>query len=281
MNSMSGFYNISNKFNGSLIDITIKSYNNRFLDIKINLPKEYSFLESKIRDVIKKKIHRGSVYLYINKINSGKTARVDVDMELVKKISNAYRAIFSSLKTDINLNSNLFEQAVKIEKNVSNLEEKQIYNLVRKAVAKLALDRKKEGTATKIQISVILKKLLLIISRIEKVKFSKTDINKKFSDVKKNSNDVDLSKLAYEIVFNLDKMEISEELARLKEHIRGFKKDMISLTPIGKKLDFYTQELLREVNTIGAKSNKYQTNKLAIEAKLLIEQIKEQVQNIE
>ncbi len=281
MNSMTGFYNTVHKFNGSIIDITIKSYNNRFLDIKLNLPKEYSFLEPKIRGIIRKKIHRGNVYLYINKINSGKNIKVELDMELAKKISDVYKKIFSKLKANIDLNSNLFERAVKVERYVSNLEEKSICNLIQKVTERLLSNRRKEGNATKVQIDTILKKLTLIISKLEKVKIPRTNIKKRLSGLEQSFSGVDLSKLAYEVVFNLDKSEISEEVSRLKEHIKAFKKDTRSIYPIGKKMDFYTQELLREVNTIGAKSNKYQTNKMVIEAKLLIEQIKEQVQNIE
>ena len=281
MTSMTGFESISHRVDNSVIDIVVKSYNNRFLDIKLNIPREYNFLEPKLRSIIKNKIRRGSVFLYINKINASKSISVEVDLDLANKIFGAYKKIFSSIGTDVSLSSSIFSKAVQIDNAVSNKEANLIEQMVKQAVYKLASNRKREGLAIKKDIEGILKKLKHIVFELEKIKIPKSDIKKRLMGLDRAFSGIDLNKLAYEIVFNLDKMEISEEVSRLKEHLKSFKKDMQSKESIGKKLDFYTQELLREINTIGSKSNAYKVNQLVVDAKLLIEQIKEQVQNIE
>ena len=281
MTSMTGFESISHRVDNSVIDIVVKSYNNRFLDIKLNIPREYNFLEPKLRSIIKNKIRRGSVFLYINKINASKSISVEVDLDLANKIFGAYKKIFSSIGTDVSLSSSIFSKAVQIDNAVSNKEANLIEQMVKQAVYKLASNRKREGFAIKKDIEGILKKLKHIVFELEKIKIPKSDIKKRLMGLDRAFSGIDLNKLAYEIVFNLDKMEISEEVSRLKEHLKSFKKDMQSKESIGKKLDFYTQELLREINTIGSKSNAYKVNQLVVDAKLLIEQIKEQVQNIE
>ncbi len=281
MNSMTGFESISHRVDNSVIDIVVKSYNNRFLDIKLNIPREYNFLEPKLRSIIKNKIGRGSVFLYINKINASKSVSVEIDLELANKIFGAYKKIFSSIGTDVSLSSSIFSKAVQIDNAVGNKEANLIEQTVKQAVYKLASNRKREGLAIKKDIEDILKKLKHTVFELEKIKIPKSNIKKRLMGLDKAFSGIDLNKLAYEIVFNLDKMEISEEVSRLKEHLKSFKKDMQSKEPIGKKLDFYTQELLREINTVGSKSNTYKVNQLVVDAKLLIEQIKEQVQNIE
>lgn len=92
---------------------------------------------------------------------------------------------------------------------------------------------------------------------------------------------IDPQRLAQEVALQVDKMDISEEVARLKEHVKLYSKEILKSGPIGKKLDFYTQELLREVNTMGSKSSLAKLNHLAVESKSLIERLREQVQNIE
>ena len=92
---------------------------------------------------------------------------------------------------------------------------------------------------------------------------------------------MDQQRLMQEIVLQLEKSDINEELQRLQEHIKNYKKLLVSASSEGKKMDFYTQELLREVNTIGSKSQVAKLTQAVVEAKTMIERLREQVQNIE
>jgi len=87
--------------------------------------------------------------------------------------------------------------------------------------------------------------------------------------------------LSQEVVIQVERSDINEELSRLKEHIRNYRSLLAAAEPVGKKLDFYTQELLREVNTIGSKSSVSKLTQIVVQAKTLIERLREQVQNVE
>jgi uncharacterized protein (TIGR00255 family) len=164
-------------------------------------------------------------------------------------------------------------------------EEKKVLQVFRLALDRCVNERKREGLSLAKHLRRILNDLRSVVMRMERLRdVANVDLEKKLNDrLKRFSTDVkvDHSRFAEELVYYLDKCDIGEELARLKEHLQMCSAYAKGHNAQGKKLDFYGQELLREVNTIGSKANHAQLTELVVAAKGLIESFKEQVQNIE
>ena len=158
------------------------------------------------------------------------------------------------------------------------------YQCLKKALASCLKERKREGVALKKDLNHQLQEITKVISRMQKLRTAaNNELKKRFnSKLEKWQNlNYDPQRLAQELTINLDKVDINEEMSRLKEHIRSCKALIAGADGRGKKLDFYSQELLREVNTIGSKSQVSKLTEEVVNAKSIIERFREQVQNIE
>ncbi len=293
MLSMTGFGIAKISLPESELVIQVKSVNSRFLDIKINLPRDYQFFEKDVRELIKKNLSRGNVEVYCSKRNSAKKSKTEikVDKELAKK----WLTGFNKLKKELNLKDEkpLLLDVIKSvpvlslheDKSVSASEKKQFLKTMKDAVTACLAERKREGAALKTSIKAQLQVLFKETQSIEKnrEKANKEIAQRILDKFKKINSDLslDTARIAQETSLLVEKSDINEELVRLQEHISECKKLLNKTGRVGKKLDFYSQEMLREVNTIGSKSQVKQLTHSVVNCKSVIEQIREQVQNVE
>ena len=298
MKSMTG-YGREEVRQGSLqFEAAVKVVNGRFFEVKFSLPREWQFLESELRQKVKEKIHRGHVDVLLFR-KSSELVQAGVksqwpNSEAVRAFSKNLASLEKGLKRKVvvNLSDLLGLQGVTGDGAESDEAVKsEVLRLFDRALAKLELEREREGKALKTQILMSVGTLKKICSHLEqRRKLVEVElhrklqekVNKRLEELKLSSQQVDHSRIHLEIALWIEKSDVSEEFVRIQEHLRAFEDVAGSKSrDLGKKLDFYTQELLREFNTLGSKSPFVEFSQGVVEAKLEIEKLKEQIQNIE
>ncbi|MDC0980380.1 YicC family protein [Bdellovibrionales bacterium] len=292
MKSMTGFGTASFSGDDQSIDMNIKSVNGRYLDLRFHLPKELAPLESRFKGIIKKSFSRGTVDVYINRVQSGmgKGGTLQVNTASGEMWLQAYRDLATQLKvsTEVDLLSLIELGGLITESEQNSLtsgEEKKLLQLIKEAATNCDLERVREGEALQECLVAILSKLTKIYSQMERLRTqANRDLEKRVKS-KLAQFDLDRSewqpRWALEVSMLVERSDIHEEMVRLGEHISNFQKLIGSSSSQGKKMDFYCQELLRETNTIGSKSQIAKLTHLVVDAKSLIEKLREQVQNVE
>ena len=285
INSMTGYANGSFKLDSSVsLSVEIRALNNRFLDLNIRLDDDLKYLEAKIKSLLSDTIKRGKVECRITKsLNQQSKSSYSDDqikdaLKIMKRVAHLAKQEFSVTPHEIInfINSN------QKPKNI-NINEKALLIAVSNVLKNFNKDRAREGK----NLSSILKQNVNAINaHVKNIrKFYKDDAKdhqqkliKKLSDI---NSEIDQQRLQQEVVYFLQKSDIEEELSRILSH----NKEIIDLLkikdPVGKKLDFMMQELNREANTLGSKSISTRISSLAVDIKVLIEQMREQIQNIE
>lgn len=289
MNSMTGFGRAVVCDNGRELSIEIKSVNHRFLDINIRIPRILMFLEDYLRNIIKSRLSRGRIDVFINFSTVSEDDKdIQIDIQLIKSYLTAFSDIHNQtgIDNDIAMSNILrIPDAIKIKEN--ELNEEELKNLIKNA-AGTALDnlikmRSAEGAGLIKDILMRLSNISELAEKLEKFENTVTaelreKLNKRISEL--SELNIDETRIMQEIVFYADKQDITEEIVRIKTHVANFEKTAEKNTS-GKQLDFIVQELNREFNTIASKSANIEVTNLAIEGKSLVEKIREQVQNIE
>lgn len=292
MQSMTSFGKGSVQISRGVLELTIKSVNHRFLDYRLHLPRWLSPYEQKIKDTLVKSFSRGSVELYwqLNQ-KEGATPEIVWNKSMALKWLIEFRQLCRELKVRSDINHEVVLRvpelfSIKEDQSLDKEDEKKVLQLVAQVVKQCQGDRTREGKS----IATTLKKHINVIKdlqnewkglRKEIVATLKDKYTEKIKKLGLNI-EVDPQRLAQEIVIQVDKSDISEELQRLEEHLKAvetwLKKDESDL---GKRLDFFAQEILREINTIGSKANNVTITHGVVTAKTEIEKFREQVQNVE
>ena len=288
--SMTGFGRSKYEIDGRSYSVEIKSVNHKYSEISIRMPRNLSFLEEKIKKCISSKISRGKIDVQISFVNmSDKGISINLNKELAKQYLNAIR----DLEEETNIHSNISIMDITRLPDVLNLQNSEDEDLLWQEL-KCALDqaidsfvemRKAEGS----NIAEDLKQRISLISeRTDTISELSTGLVEEYvvkleERIKEllKTDVVDQTRLAQEVVIYSDKCSVQEEITRLKSHIVQFLSMINKDEPVGKNLDFIVQEMNRETNTIGSKANKLDITKLVIEIKTIIEDIREQIQNIE
>lgn len=289
--SMTGYGRSEVEQNGRKVTLEISSVNHRYCDLNIRMPRSFTQLEDKIREIIKKRVSRGKIDVSIYIIS-----QTDDDLEVIinepvchKSIQGLrYIAEKFKLKDDLALSHILsIGDAFSIHKKAGDLD--AIMDIIETALNE-ALDsliemRIKEGNMLREDILNKLSLLNEIVLEIEKRSCLVVDEYKKKLEARLKlllpDVSIDPSRIAQEVVIYADKCAIDEELTRLKSHISQIITISESKEPSGRKLDFLMQEMNREANTIGSKANDSMITNYVVELKTEIEKIREQVQNIE
>ena len=270
--------------------VEIKSLNNKYCDINIKNNFQSLEIEQKMEKLIKNRVSRGKVNILVKVENHGLTEEkimlnedvADSCYKNLKILKKKYK-----LKDEISIDSMLkFKDVFKI---VKEEESAKIWPLVEKAT-NLALDsllkmRGKEGKVLVADIRKRIRKIQKLIDKIEKYsKSSPLDYKDKFlSKIKKLTEglNVDEGRIELEAAIFTEKTDITEEIIRLKSHLIQFDDLLNSEESAGRKMDFLTQEINREVNTIGSKTNDMEITSLVVLVKSELEKIREQARNIE
>lgn len=274
------------------LKVEIKAVNHRYNDILVKMPRHISYLEESIKKVIKGKISRGKVEVYINLEYIKESAiAVKVDIPLAK----SYKLALEELAEELNMEDNVrlnnilgISEVVRTERR--ELDQDAIWSVLNEALD-IALEnilnmRVLEGEELKNDILIKLENIESAASKIGErspnvVLEYKEKLTERIKNLMEDSSILDGDRLANEVVFFADRCSIDEELVRLASHIKQFRSILDEDESIGRKLDFLTQELNREVNTIGSKANDVVITNYVVDCKAEIEKIREQIQNIE
>jgi uncharacterized protein (TIGR00255 family) len=309
MKSMTGFGRVSNRTKRASevktgpkaqakaeaeIDISVRAVNGRYLEMRFHLPREYAGLESDFKALLTKIFSRGTVDIYVNRTATQSHAKVEVNTELAKELIRAHATLAqaTNLKGEASLDWLTRAPDVLTVKQSDELTEEEANEakaLIEAAAKACDSERLREGQALAQELEKQCSALEKLAAEVEVLKAeANAELEKRYrerlaSGLQKfgMTGQVDEQRIAQEIVMQLDRADISEEIQRLTEHIKAYRALLKHSEPQGKKLDFYAQELLREVNTIGSKSHIAKLTSLVVEAKTIVERIREQVQNCE
>jgi len=289
---MTGFSRYENQNGDLTCKVEIRSVNNRFIDINTRLPKSLAPLELPLKKMVKSKCARGSfdIIIAIEK-NGDSEANLEVapNLPLASGYLNAFKKIQEGLglKGEIDINTILSQRdVVKPElKKVEDSSEEIVLQTVDKTLTDLVKMREDEGENLEKdilnQISSI-KALGKLISKKQSITVQEfQDKLKEKIQTLTTGIEIDPARIAQESALLADRCDVTEELVRLESHVDQFNKLVASHEPQGRKLEFLTQEINREVNTIGSKTIDLEVSKTVIEMKSCLEKIREQLANIE
>lgn len=297
-----------------------RSVNGRFLEIRVHLPREWAELEPEIRTLAQNMLSRGTVDLHIGRVRGMESsARVEIDERLAKEWAKALKKLAQATGSDES--SFPFEVIAKApdvirvvgEADLSAAQKSAVLNVAKEALVALDTEKIREGESIRSELLSLLSQLDAAVEKVAKLAAEapddlrarlKTRMERlEASGLQPPSGDD--SRFHQEVALLIDRGDVREEIARLTAHLKVYRELVIgeakpsssstgatkntstkggaktTATPIGKTLDFYAQELLREVNTVGSKSQTAELTRLVVEAKTLVEKIREQVQNVE
>lgn len=271
--------------------VEIKTVNHRYCDVFVKMPRYLNFLEDKIREKVSKGVSRGKVEVWISYEEFLDDSReVFVDEILAKKYVSAVQGIKESfnLKDDITVSLiSRFPDIIRVQK--SEQDEDTIWGHIDKAITEalssLVSMREKEGGAL---VESILEKANIIENIVKEIELRaptvpieyKARLENKMKELIEKEL-LDENRIAVEVAMFADRCSIDEELVRLDSHIEQLRNILKKGDSVGRKLDFLLQEMNREINTIGSKSNDLQITRNVVDVKSEIEKIREQIQNIE
>lgn len=291
MRSMTGYGRASLEKENRNYQIEMKSVNHKYSDITIKLPKTLTYLEDKMKKQIGASISRGKVDVFVTfENNSGEGKDIIVNHEMVKKYMDTFYklaeenqlALSIPVTEVIKLPEILSVQTIKTKEDVI---EQEVMACLQEAIQHFVEMREVEGNKIK-------EDLLGRVEQVEKeiLKFSEysaglveeyvVKLRQRVKDMLQ-SDEIEESRIAQEAVIFADRTSIEEEVTRLKSHVMQMKNLLEEKKPVGKKMDFLIQEMNREVNTIGSKSANLEITNLVIDLKTMLEDIREQIQNIE
>ena len=259
----------------------LKSLNSRFLEVSIKHPAELKENEGWVREKINSKFSRGKIEIEL--ISSNKqTENLSLDKSFIKLIKKSELDLKSK---GVNVGPSSLAQLIKIQDFSSRQISESpsgLKDLVSKAIFNLKVTRDKEGKNIKKDLVKLIGEMEKIIKRVKKLeKVNSKQIFKKFKQYRKELNAEGKEINFSEVFSNINKSDINEEVVRFVSHL-DLVKELIHLKqPIGKKLDFYTQELLREANTMSSKALIADIKNESVELKSYIERVKEHAQNVE
>ena len=288
--SMTGFGIGESSLNGNPCKIEIKTVNHRYCDIKVKMPFQSLELLQKIEDILQKKINRGMVNVLI---------KVDHDNDNISSIRLneallvSYLNELQRLKEIAQLKEEISLETVTRFKEIFELIKKEedaglwdtILSALEEAADHLVASREVEGQKIMKDILKRIDRMKLIVQEIEKgkdleLKEYQDKLQKKIKMISQETP-LDEGRIEMEVAILAQKSDISEEIVRLKAHLSHLKRITGNRTPIGRKIEFYTQEIGREINTIGAKSSRQEIASKVIRLKDELEKIKEQSRNVE
>jgi uncharacterized protein (TIGR00255 family) len=287
--SMTGFGKAEFEVNNKKFTIEIKSLNSKQVDINTRIPAIYREKDIEIRKELSDKLERGKIdfNIYVESLGDESNSKIN------EPILKSYFKQLSKISADLNLatdHSTLqaalrLPDVVKTEYQTLDEEEWEIIiKNIRKAIADIDKFRVQEGDALKIDIlkSIdLIQSLLVQIEPFEglRIESLRTRLTENLDKLSLNGN-VDKNRFEQELIFYLEKLDINEEKVRLANHCEYFMDTVAEPVPTGKKLAFISQEIGREINTIGSKANNTEIQRIVVQMKDYLERVKEQLLNV-
>ena len=285
--SMTGFAAISREFPGGMLNLELRAVNHRYLDVQMRLPEELRVIEATLREMIGAKVTRGKLECRVgfNQLEND-TPTLEVNQELLQQLLAVSRAIHGSAPELPPLSVGELMRWPGVMKS-NELKPEILQQLCQESLAKALADfnasREREGEKLK---AVLLERVASIEAIVAGLKPKLPQILAAYMEKLSNRlrdalESVDEDRLKQEFALFAQKIDVDEELSRLSTHLSEVRRILKAGGQAGKRLDFLMQELNREANTLGSKSVSTETTQASVELKVLIEQMREQIQNIE
>lgn len=283
--SMTGFGKASGTFESKKISVEVRSLNSKGIDLNARTHPFYREMEPEARRIVSELLERGKIDISINLDSTGDEKSVSINQDLAVAYFNDLKSINDSIgnNTDdyLALILRMPDIYVNERENLSADEKAAVVSILKDACEKLTEFRRQEGIALENEFNDrinAIRDLLNAVPRYEqeRIETVKERIRKGLEEI--TAGNYDQNRFEQEMIFYIEKMDISEEKMRLSNHLDYFQKTM-KTTASGKKLGFISQEIGREINTLGSKSNHAEMQKLVVDMKDNLEKIKEQVLN--
>lgn len=289
--SMTGYGMGKAELGNKTFTVEVKSVNSRYSDFSIKMPRIYTFLEDPIRKAASARINRGKVDIYVNVESSGEEdSVVKVNTALAKEYLGALHTLSSELQISSNATAETFLRIPDILTVDKAPEDDALITQTVISALSNALDgfdemRIAEGEKLANDLCEHLSFIENATTEVEKrspeiVKEYRIRIEERMRDIL-GSSSYDETRLLTEVAIFADKVNVNEETVRLKSHVSQFREMLQAGGSVGRKIDFLIQEMNREINTIGSKSNDLDVARIVIDVKAEIEKLREQIQNVE
>ena len=285
--SMTAFARSEEKVSWGAVEIELRSVNHRFLEMNLKLPEELRVLEMAIRERIKKVLKRGKVDVVIRlHMNSDEQSQISFDKELATQLANTLHEIDKLIynAAPVNAVDILSWPGVQSSQKIDpEALENLLMPLLDKVLQQLIESKKREGDALQQMIEERIEQMreLIVQVRSNMPDILLTQRQRLEERLKTLKAEMDNDRLEQEMVYIAQKADVAEEIDRLDTHLDEINRVMSGEETIGRRLDFLMQELNREANTLGSKSIANVTTQASVDLKVLIEQMREQIQNIE
>jgi uncharacterized protein (TIGR00255 family) len=283
--SMTGFGKITGNYQSKKVSIEIRSLNSKSLDLNVRIAPIYREVEAEIRKIISEALDRGKIDLNINLDSTGDVKNYTINKELARAYYadlKAVNEIISETSVDyLSLILRMPDIYINEREELSSEEKTWILELTKQACDKLNEFRRQEGMALEAEFTARIEDIRNLLNQVpnyeaERVEILRERMKKGLEEIE-NGN-YDLNRLEQEMIFHIEKLDVSEEKMRLMNHLNYYLETM-NMPESGKKLGFISQEIGREINTLGSKSNHAEMQKLVVDMKDNLEKIKEQILN--
>ncbi|MFC6268743.1 YicC/YloC family endoribonuclease [Frigoriflavimonas asaccharolytica] len=281
--SMTGFGRSEGFFDGKKITIDLKSLNSKTFDLNIKIPHRYKEKEFEIRKSLNDSLMRGKIDCYINIENTEAKNNIIINNEIVQDYIQQLKAISTEdseiefLKIAMKL-----PESVTVQKDDLNDEEwNYVDNLLKEALQKFTDFRSVEGNILQEELSRNIKSIEENLEQVLQYEDIRLDaVKERYRKTLKEFDNIDETRFYQEMAYYAEKLDIAEEKVRLSQHLKYYQEVMETETLNGKKLGFISQEIGREINTLGSKANHAEIQKLVVMMKDDLEKIKEQTLNV-
>ncbi|MBW2730874.1 MAG: YicC family protein [Deltaproteobacteria bacterium] len=290
MKSMTGFARVSFAAKGARYRVELRSVNSRFLDVKIRLPFHDGELESQATALLRKRLARGRVDLWVHEEGSvDGQAHLLLDTSVAVDVGQVLQDLARHLGSDLATAAQLlppFKELVTTGTIAESPERwKALHPALEQALERLVEERLREGQGLLADLRTHLQTLVGLTQRVEELAAGEPARAQQRLVERLNhlgvGDTLDAARLTQEVAILADKADISEELARLRIHVGQFDALLGETKPVGRRVEFMLQELQRELNTIASKTTTAETTTLVVEAKGALEKMREQAQNVE
>ena len=266
------------------VDVEIRAINSRYLDTKFRGIQLDFQLEQEIKKIIEKEIQRGSVYVHVELTNDLDSRKFTFDKDRFESLRDIIKSVYVSYGQRLSLSDVVTTNDLLKTENTPLIDSKVVIKAIGNAIVQLKEMRAKEGEVILDDINGRVKFLEEALNQVEDIsgKYNSEKqliLKNKISDLI-NDEKLDESRLMQEVVYYMERSDITEEIVRSKSHIHQLKKYLEMQEPVGKRLNFLLQEVVREVNTIGSKSPQTEITLQVVEMKSELEKMREQLQNL-
>jgi uncharacterized protein (TIGR00255 family) len=292
MRSMTGYGEASGRNEQRAVTVSLKAVNHRYLDLQLRLPEELRVSEAALRERLVRELGRGRIDARVEvRATEGRGGGIEIDGQLVRAVHAAVQELVDTgvLAGGLTAGDLLrIPAALRVEGGAAGWEERDEELLLRvagEALTQLTAGREAEGRALAAVLSERLSALAALAGGLDGLRAAAlaetaAALRRRVSELLAGQP-LDEARLAQEVALLADRSDVSEEIDRLRSHLAHFRSVMAETAASGKRLDFLTQEIFRELNTLGAKCRNAEMVRLVLDAKVVCEQLREQVQNVE